>query len=142
MKTPSDIDADGFKRVDGKAIDGHKDWWKIRSVFTAEIKDAGDDLEVKVILKSAVPNEEFGKPYEVDESSAWGEPIIDVTGIYKTKHGETIGYEIAGRGKVAKGEAVLMAKQGLLDNVVVVQRGLNTFLRTRPDGEPWNNLTG
>ena len=141
MKTPSNIDADGFKRIDGKAIEGHVDWWKIRSIFSAEIKDAGDDLEIKVILKSAVTDREFGKPYEIDESIAWGEPIIDVTCIYKTKRGETTGYEVVGRGKVAKNEAVLMAKQGFLDNVVVVQRGSNTFLRTKPDSDPLNNLT-
>ena len=48
-KTPFGIDADGFKRVDGKPIDGHKYWWKITSISTAEIYDRNGGLEIDVI---------------------------------------------------------------------------------------------
>lgn len=62
MKSPDKIDADGFKRVDGKSIDGHKNWWKITDVSTADIFDWGQGLAIAVIYKTSVHENHFGKP--------------------------------------------------------------------------------
>ena len=39
FKTPPKVDVDGFKRVDGLAIEGHKNWWKIYDGSTAEVTE-------------------------------------------------------------------------------------------------------
>lgn len=33
-KAPIELDIDGFKRVDGKTIEGHKNWWKFYDFST------------------------------------------------------------------------------------------------------------
>lgn len=54
-KTPSNIDTDAFKRIDGKAIQGHKNWWKFYDFSTVEVSTDGRGLKISVISKSAVP---------------------------------------------------------------------------------------
>src|SRR5688572_26054502 len=62
FKSPPNIDADAFKRADGKSIDGHKDWWKIYD-SNAELFDRGKDIRVSIIAKSAVGDDEFTKGF-------------------------------------------------------------------------------
>jgi hypothetical protein len=139
-KTPANIDADGFKRLDGKSIDGHKEWWKIRSFSTADIYDRDDDLRICVLYKIKVPNKEFGDA-EIDNSKNWGEDLKYAFSIIKCKSGKTVGYNIEGYGKVDVAQALKLAKEGKIDNVIVVARATTPHLRTKPDGEKWNNLT-
>ncbi len=40
FKSPPSVDADAYKREDGKPIEGHKSWWKIYD-SNAEIFDQG-----------------------------------------------------------------------------------------------------
>ncbi len=42
-KTPDGVDADAFKRADGKTILGHKEWWKIPDRFVEDIYQIGED---------------------------------------------------------------------------------------------------
>ena len=50
-KSPKNIDADGFRRIDAKPIDGHKEWWKILDANNADIYARGTDLKVCVTYK-------------------------------------------------------------------------------------------
>lgn len=50
MKSPSNIDADGIKTVDGTSINGHTSWWKIRSIANADVYD--DSPNNQLIIKS------------------------------------------------------------------------------------------
>lgn len=133
-KTPNNIDADGFKRADGKPIEGHNSWWKIRDFVTADVYDKGlDDLRIAVIYKAAVEEGKFGFPY-------WGVALKNVTSILKNKKGRTIGYLIDGKRRVSAIEAVKLARQGELDNVVVVKTKAITYLRTKPYDKKWRSL--
>jgi hypothetical protein len=140
LKTPKNIDADGFKRADNKPINGHLDWWKIRSFSRADVYDDGSDLRVHVIWKKAVKDNEFGA-YELDKSLNWGEPIKDVVSIIKNKLNQTTGYILNDGSTLSLTEAVGLAEGGDLDNVYVFKskNGIK-YLRTLPDSNPLNNL--
>ncbi len=138
-KTPPNIDADGFKRSDGKPIDGHKEWWKIRDFSTADVYSVDGDLRICVLYKMKVPNSKFGDA-DMDNLDNWGEPLKYVTHIIKNKKGKTIAYEVEGYGRIDSPQAIALAETGVIDNVVVVKRGKTQYLRTKPDAEKWNNL--
>lgn len=61
-KTSPKIDIDGFKRVDGKAIEGHTNWWKFFDFSTVDIFDIGAKLKISVITKVAVSENHFNPP--------------------------------------------------------------------------------
>ena len=141
-KTPFGIDADGFKRIDGKAIDGHKYWWKISSISTAEIYDRNGSLEIDVIHRSAVSDEKFGKNVEYSSEKNWGEPILEIIDIKRDKKGKIIRYRVEHYGWVSNKKAILLAAKGKIDNAVVVQpRKGKPFLRSRPDSTAENNFS-
>lgn len=66
-KSPRNIDVDGFRRIDGKSIDGHKEWRKILDVNNADIYPSGTDLKVCVAFKRKVPDLHF-RSYVADNS--------------------------------------------------------------------------
>ena len=49
-KAPIKFDIDGFKRVDGRSIEGHSSWWKIWGHCTTELYDNRDGVRVDVIV--------------------------------------------------------------------------------------------
>jgi hypothetical protein len=53
-KSPQNIDADGFKRVDGIPIYGHSSWWKLYDYTTADVHDHGDSLSVSISIVQSV----------------------------------------------------------------------------------------
>ena len=71
FESPSTVDADGFKAVDGTPVDGHRSWVKIVDLSTADVKDDGDELTRGCFLCRSVGEREFGRPRFVDESG-WG----------------------------------------------------------------------
>ena len=102
-KTPPNIDADGFRRVDGKPVQGHKSWWKIYSGSTMEIFDNGDDLKVSVIKKTPVDDSEFaGKDKKViyEDSKQWAVPIKLIDDVQRNKKKRITKYHITGVGWV------------------------------------------
>jgi hypothetical protein len=139
-KSPRNIDADGFKSFDGRPIENHSSWWKIRDFSTADIYQNGSDLKVAVLYKTKVQDDHFGS-YKVDSDDNWGEELRLVTAIYKSKRGRKIvAYEVSGMGSVDKQIALDMAETGELDNVVIAQNGRTRYLRTKPDKAVSNNL--
>lgn len=138
-KSPKNIDADGFKRLDGKPIDGHAEWWKILDFSTADIYQDGDKLKVSVAYKGKVPDQQF-KAYLIDKGEGWGDPLKIVTAIYKSKTRQIVGYEVEGVGRVDRQAAISLAERGDLDNVVLAQPAGTKYLRTKPDQNQKNNL--
>lgn len=75
-QSPSSVDADGFKSIDGTAIDGHTSWVKILNWSTADVANEGQQLTRGCILCSSVGENQFGQ-VTYDQSSNWGEPISE-----------------------------------------------------------------
>lgn len=73
-QSPSRIDADGFRAVDGTPIDGHSTWVKIYDYSTADVRDEDDELTRGCILCRNVGEDEFGD-VRFDDSPGWGEPV-------------------------------------------------------------------
>ena len=65
---------------------------------------------------------------------------MKITGVQKNKQGCIQKYYVEELGWLTKNRAIQMASRGELD-VVVVSRGGNKFLRTRPDASSENNLS-
>ena len=102
-KSPQNIDADGFKRFDGKPIENHNSWWKIRDFSTADVYQNGNDLRVVVLYKMKVPDDHFGS-YKIDKDENWGEELRLVTAIYKSKgERKTLAYEVGRRNLPSRG---------------------------------------
>jgi hypothetical protein len=140
-KTPSDIDADGFRRSDGATILGHKHWWKIIDISSADIWQIGSDFLIPVSLMLPVSDGHFGK-YKVDNSEGWGEKMAYVTARIQNKRGKVIGYVAEGFGRISKTEAIRLVGAGKLDNVVVATSSKGTvFLRTKKNMDSMDNLS-
>ncbi len=55
-KSPKKIDADGFKRSDGKTIFLHASWWKIPSGCKVDVYQLGEDTIIPVGASYPVPD--------------------------------------------------------------------------------------
>jgi hypothetical protein len=143
-KSPIKIDADAFRREDGKAIEGHASWWKFYDFSTVEVYDKGNDVRLSVITKVKVSDEEFGgKSIVYDSSKSWGVPIKLVTDIRRNKKGKITKYLVSEIGWVSPEEALSLTCQRGIDNArPVFPSGGNPYIRTRRDRELFNNLEG
>ncbi len=144
QKSPSKMDTDGFKRFDGKPIEGHSSWWKYYDYSTMEVFDKGSDLRLSVITKVAVLDYEFSSadnPIIFEKSENWGEPIQLITGVKRNKKKRIIKYLVSGKGWLDPKMTLLMACKGEIDNArPVFPKGGSPYLRTRRDKELFNNL--
>ena len=140
-KSPKGLDADAFKRKDGKAIIGHKGWWKLPSISTTNIYQAGKDILLPVSLLRPVGDLHFGK-YEIENSASWGTKLTYVQKIIRNKDRKVVAYLIDGELEINLKKAIKMAHNGQLDNVVVViGRNGESFLRTKSNVTSLENLT-
>ncbi|MCC7440657.1 MAG: DUF3892 domain-containing protein [Bdellovibrionales bacterium] len=142
-KSPNGVDADAFRRVDGKPIQGHKSWWKIYDFSTAEIFDKGDDLKTSALTQTAVMDDEFGGPKSItyDRSENWGVSIQLVDNVQRNKKKRITKYHVTGVGWVDPKAALTMTCNGEIDNARPVFPGSgNPYIRTRRDRELSNNL--
>lgn len=140
-KSPPEIDADGFKRSDGKTILSHSAWWKIVDISSADIWQVGADFLIPVSLMFPVSDGHFGR-YTTDSGAGWGEKMAYVTGRIQNKRRRVIGYVAEGFGRISKKEAIQLAKAGKLDNVVIAKNDKGTvFLRTKKNMDPMDNLS-
>ncbi len=143
-KTPTNIDADAFKRVDGKPISGHKHWWKILDISTVEIFDSRNDLKVSVIKKIKIDesSDEFGKePVIYDNSKNWGLPLKLVTDVKRNKKKRITKYYVTEVGWLTPDQALEMTCAGEIVNARPVFPSTGRpYIRTRRDRELFNNL--
>lgn len=139
FKTPPKVDVDGFKRVDGLAIEGHKNWWKIYDGSTAEVYGK-DKLRVSVISMTAVPERAFGKPHYVQEP--WGDAIKLITDVRRNKKNLITGYYVSGIGWIKPDRALELVCYHEIDNArPVFPRAGDPYIRTRRDPHLFNNLS-
>lgn len=139
-KSPLEFDIDGFKRVDGKAIENHSAWWKIFGYTTARLRADAQNVSVDVPIKIKVPENQFGS-IDYDKSENWGVPIREVTKIEFDKQKKIKRYFVTELGWLTRDKAIKMTARGLLDNVVLVQpRRGSPYLRARPDSIISNNF--
>jgi hypothetical protein len=143
-KSPPSLDADAFKREDGEAIDGHRDWWKIYD-SNAEIFDHGKDLRVSVIAKTAVNDKKFA-PIGVEikyDKAEWGVPIRLVIDVRRDKKKRIVAYLVNDIGWVDSKQMLAIACKHEVDNArPVFPKEGEAFIRTRRDQELFNNLAG
>jgi hypothetical protein len=140
FRTPPKIDIDGFKRVDGVSISGHKGWWKIYDGSIAEISDGSKSLSISVIAKTAVSEEEFGKPKYVNEP--WGEQIRLIEDVRRNKQKRIIAYRVTGLGWVNAEEALRLTCHHEIANARPVFPRVGTpYIRTRRDLKLFNNIS-
>lgn len=140
-KSPKSVDADAFRRADGKTILMHKHWWKIVNFTTADIWQIGGDILVPTSFAFPVSDTYFGA-YRLDKTPSWGEELVYVSAIIRNRRGKVIGYHADKFGRLSKAKAIQLAKAGEFDNVVVVRNRQGTvFLRTKKNAEAADNLT-
>jgi hypothetical protein len=140
FKTPINIDVDAFKRVDKKAIDGHKSWWKIYDFSTAEIFDKGASLRVSAITKTAVAEKHFGEP--VYKAESWGSPIQLVLDVKRDKKKNVLAFQLSIDDWVGFEETLKMTCHHKIDNArPVFPLAGRPYIRTRRDRELLNNLS-
>jgi hypothetical protein len=140
FKTPIEIDYDGFKRVDGKSIDGHNNWWKFYDVSTVEVFDyKKDDLRVSAVTKIAVNEIHFNPPAYKDEFV--GLPIKLVVDVKRNKKKEIIKYFVTELGWISSEKVLEMTCRHEIANArpVFPQNG-KAYIRTRRDFILPNNL--
>jgi Protein of unknown function (DUF3892) len=140
-KSPEGLDADAFRRKDGKAILGHKSWWKLPSISTTNIYQVGKDILLPLSLLRPVGDLHFGK-YKTENSSSWGTKLTYVQKIIRNKDRKVVAYLIDGELEISLKKAISMSQKGQLDNVVVVSgRNGESFLRTKSNVTSLKNLT-
>ncbi len=137
--TPPKVDTDGFKRVDGLPIAGHKSWWKIYD-STAEIYDGKNSLKLSLIAMTAVGEVEFGEPKYVD--GPWGEPIRLIDDVRRNKKKRVVAYHVTGLGWMKAKEALELTCYHKIANArpVFPEAGA-PYIRTRRDPELFNNIS-
>ncbi|MEW6058011.1 MAG: DUF3892 domain-containing protein [Bdellovibrionota bacterium] len=142
-KSPPNIDADGFRRVDGKPVQGHKLWWKIYDGSTLEVFDDGTDLKTSVIRKRAVDDTEFDSKGVIiyDRSEKWAVSVKLVTDVRRNRKRRITKYYVTGDGWISPEQALSLVCQGEIDNARPVFPGTGKpYVRTRRDRELFNNL--
>lgn len=140
-KSPPKVDADAFKRRDGKAIDGHKFWWKVYDISNVEVFDLGNDLVVSAVTKTALKDDEFGKDSVTYNESEWGVSIRLVTDIRRDKKRRIVAYHVNELGWLSPSETLAMTCNHEIDNArPVFPNGRTPYIRTRRDQALINNL--
>jgi len=73
FKSPEDVDADGFRAVDGTSVNGHTSWVKVRTLFSANVTNSPDgtlDRGCSWPFCSNVQDDEFGTI--TTDNGEWG----------------------------------------------------------------------
>lgn len=73
-QSPRGVDADGVRPVEDIPISGHKSWWKVIDISTAEIENSSTGLVIDCLTCRKVENNEFGD-IQYDQNENWGESI-------------------------------------------------------------------
>ena len=68
FKTPNNIDIDAFKRIDNKAIKGHKNWWKFYDFSIVDISENSSGLKISVVSMTPVKEKHFNKVTYIHKS--------------------------------------------------------------------------
>ncbi len=132
MKSPIGLDADGFKRVDGQSVLGHKDWWKIIPLVSVDIYQVGSDFLLPVSLIRPVPDQQFGN-YKTIDNKNWGIPMAYITGVIRDRNNKVVNYITDKYGVVTREQGIELTNAGELDNVIAVNTTRSSYLRAKPN---------
>lgn len=140
-KTPRGIDCDAFKRKDGKAIQGHKSWWKFYDFSTVEVFTDGRVLKISVISKTAVSEAHFGKDVHY-LNEKWGEPLTLILDVKKGQANRIESYYVSGRGWLDFETTLSMTCRHKIDNErpVFPLKG-RPYIRSKRDKIVLNNFS-
>lgn len=138
-KTPAQIDVDAFKRIDGKAIQKHKNWWKFYDFSTVDVYNDGRGLKLSVIAKRAVKEDHFGKVKYVRKK--WGIPLVAILDIRRNKKNKIIAYYVSKHGWLDLEVTLKMVCHHKIDNArpVFPKKG-KPYIRSKRDKSILNNF--
>jgi hypothetical protein len=139
--SPPDVDIDGFKRVDGKPIEGHLSWWKIYD-SSVEVFDKGSNLRISMVTRTAVTDKDFTKKQvKYDDSLKWAFPVQLVNNVERDKNKKIIAYNITNIGWLDPETVLELTCKGEIANArpVFPAHG-QPYIRTRRDRDMFNNL--
>lgn len=139
-KTPALIDVDAFKRVDGKAIQGHKDWWKFYDFSTVDVYKDGRGLRVSVVSKTAVSEKHFGRVKYINKN--WGESLVVILDVKRGSKGKINKYLVSGNGWLDFETTFKMTCHHQIDNArpVFPKKG-KPYIRSKRDKKTLNNFS-
>ncbi|MGB0454063.1 MAG: hypothetical protein ACPGJV_10150 [Bacteriovoracaceae bacterium] len=142
FKTPKGVDFDGFKRVDGKAIQRHKNWWKFYDFTTVEVSTDGRGLRVSAIAKVAVSEKHFNNKKPRYLKGKWGERLTVILDVKRNSKKKTIAYNVSDHGWLDFETTFKMVCHHEIDNArpVFPQRG-NPYIRSKRDKSILNNFS-
>lgn len=142
FKTPKNIDCDGFKRVDGKAIQGHKQWWKFYDFSTVEVFNDGRGLRVSVISKTAVSENHFNNKIPDYKKGMWGELITIILDVKKGSSNKIVSYYVSGHGWLDFETTFKMTCYHEIDNArPVFPNSGKPYIRSKRDKSTLNNFS-
>ncbi len=139
FKTPKEVDVDGFKRVDGKAIQGHKKWWKFYDFSTVDIRKENSKLKISVISKTAVGEDYFGKVSY--NHNKWGIPLVVIIDVKRDSKNKIISYYVSGKGWLDFETTLSMVCHHKIDNAnPVFPKNNKPYIRSKRDNTLLNNI--
>ncbi|MEW6056482.1 MAG: DUF3892 domain-containing protein [Bdellovibrionota bacterium] len=141
-RSPQNVDVDGFRRLDGKPIEGHKSWWKVYDASTIEIFDDGEGIRTSKVKRKPVTDEEFTKKgIKYNKSENWAVPIKFIDDVQRNKKKRTTKYHVTNVGWVKPDVALSMTCNGEIANARPVFPSTGKpYIRTKRDREVFNNL--
>jgi hypothetical protein len=139
-KTPATVDVDAFKRVDGSAIEGHKNWWKIYDFSTVEIFGSNKSLAISAVTKTAVEEDHFGRP--IYKNEIWGSKIQLISDVRRDQKKRIVEYYVTSGGWIDSELAFRMTCNHEIDNArPVFPKSGEPYIRTRRDPQVFNNIS-
>ncbi len=141
-KSPPKVDADAFRREDGRPIEGHSSWWKIYDANTDVFDNGKNQLRVSSIARTAVGDDEFAKGQKIIyQETDWGVPIRIVTDLRRNKKKRIVAYHVSGLGWLDPSKMLVATYNHEIDNArPVFPKVGEPFVRTRRDQDLINNL--
>jgi hypothetical protein len=141
-KTPKNIDFDGFKRVDGKAIQRHRNWWKFYDFSTVEVFTDGRGLRISVIKKTPVDERHFGEQNVKYLKGKWGDPLTIILDIKRNSKNKIISYYVNGHGWLDFVSTFKMVCYHEIDNArPVFPKNGKPYIRSKRDKFILNNFS-
>lgn len=140
-KTPENIDFDGFKRVDGKPIQSHRNWWKFYDFSTVEIFKDRRGLRVSAISKTAVDEHHFGKKLRYLKGK-WGVPLTVILDVKRNSKNKIVSYYVSGFGWLNFETTFEMVCHHKIDNArPVFPKTGRPYIRSKRDRFVTNNFS-
>lgn len=142
FKTPSSIDIDGFKRVDGKKIQGHKNWWKFYDFSTVEVYTDGRGLRVSAISTTPVSEKHFGRKNVEYINALWEGPLTVIIDIKRNSNRRIVSYYVSGYGQLDFETTFKMTCYHEIDNArPVFPKNSEPYIRSKRDKQTLNNFS-